>query len=318
MTTKSFFFFIALVAVLFSSCEKQEIEDITSDSSEEAQLKSSYTLSNWMGSLGDDLSISEISIPGAHDAGALYEPWPGTAICQDLTIGEQLEAGIRFLDIRCRHIEDAFAIHHGSIYQHMNFDDVLEYCWDFLSDYPTECIVMSVKEEYDSEDITETFEETFDNYVAKNDSGWYLGETVPDLGSVRGKIVLFRRFSASSTPKGISAYDWQDDTTFVINNDSSTIKVQDDYNVSDNDEKWEEITSLLEEANSGSSSTLYVNFTSGYESLIFGIPCITSVSDEINPLITSYFTDNTSGWFGILPMDFVNEERNALIVETNF
>jgi 1-phosphatidylinositol phosphodiesterase len=248
----------------------------------------------------------------------LYETFSGTAKCQDLTIDNQLNAGVRFLDIRCRHINDAFAIHHGSVYQHMNFDDVLSYCHDFLATNPTECIIMSVKEEYDATNITRTFEETFDSYVAKGPGSWYLGATIPELGSVRGKIVLFRRFSSTSTPKGIDATNWKDDATFEINNGNARLKIQDDYYVTDTDEKWNAITSLLGEAKSGSSQILYINFTSGYKPLIFGIPSITSVSSVINPWVSGYFTSNTTGRYGILSMDFVNEERSTSIIETNF
>src|SRR5439155_23215825 len=131
----------------------------------------------------------------------------------------------RFVDIRCRHIGDAFAIHHGSIYQNMNFDDVLNACFSFLTSNPGECIIMSVKEEYDPSNNTRTFEQTFDAYTAKNPTHWYLGDAVPTLGSVRGKIVLLRRFSAASTPKGIDATNWADNTTFTINNAASQLRV---------------------------------------------------------------------------------------------
>lgn len=281
------------------------------------QPKTTYSLNNWMGTLNDNISLSEISIPGSHEAGALYESWPGTAICQELTIDNQLNAGIRFLDIRCRHIGDAFVIHHGSVYQHLNFDDVLGYCWDFLDANPSECIIMSIKEEYDESNNTNTFQETFDSYVDKNPDGWYLGSTVPALGDVRGKIVLFRRFSYSTSLGLAATPGWEDNATFYIYH-YTTFRVQDNYYVTNTDDKWDAITSLLSEAKNGSSTTLYVNFTSGYKPLIFGIPSITSVSDVINPQVTDYFTANTSGRFGIIPMDFSNEERSTLIIETNF
>jgi 1-phosphatidylinositol phosphodiesterase len=314
--TKSLSLFVFGAIFLFAACEKHELDDFTAENVGKSQLKSTYSLNNWMGSLSDNTRLSEISIPGSHDAGARYEPWPGTAICQNLTIREQLDAGTRFLDIRCRHIDDAFAIHHGSIYQHMNFDDVLENCWAFLNANPTESIILSVKEEYDASNNTNTFQETFDNYVAKNPGGWYLGATVPELGEVRGKIVLFRRFSYPSSFGLAATPGWADNTTFSIYH-YTTFRVQDMYSISNTEDKWDAITSVFNEAKNGSSSTLFVNFTSGYKS-IFWIPSITSVSNSINPLIADYFTTNTSGRFGVIPMDFTNNERNALIIKTNF
>src|SRR5258708_7055942 len=57
------------------------------------------TNSDWMSSLDASKSIAEFSIPGTHDSGALFEHFSGTARCQSLTIGGQLDAGIRYLDI---------------------------------------------------------------------------------------------------------------------------------------------------------------------------------------------------------------------------
>ncbi len=306
-------FLIIGIVLLLSACKKQEIEPLTS----ETQLKSTYTLNNWMSIIDDNTQLSELSIPGSHDAGAMYESWPGTAKCQDLTIGEQLNIGTRFIDIRCRHIDDAFAIHHGSVYQNLNFDDVLEYCWDFLASNPSETIIMSVKEEYDESNITRTFQETFDTYVAKNPDGWYTGASAPILGDARGKIVLFRRFSYSTSYGLAATPDWADNSTFWIYH-YTTFRVQDQYQVDDNNDKWNAITSIFDEATSGNSTTLFVNFTSGYKSGWFGIPSITNVSNTINPLLVDYFTQNTNGRYGIIPMDFSNEERNTLIVATNF
>jgi len=276
------------------------------------------TLTGWMGAIADNTSLTSLSIPGTHDSGARVEPVSGTAKCQNLSIREQLDAGTRFLDIRCRHIGDAFAIHHGSIYQNLNFTDVTTACYDFLAANPTETIIMCVKEEYDPTNNTRSFEQTFDSYTQLQPSRWYLGDAVPNLGQVRGKIVLLRRFGASGTPKGIEATNWADNTTFSINNANSSLRVQDQYVVPDNNGKWTSITNLFTEAKNGSSSVLYINFTSGYKSLIFGIPSITTVSNAINPQINTYFTNNAHGRYGIIPMDFAASDRNTLIINTNF
>lgn len=277
-----------------------------------------FSLNNWMGSIANERNLAAISIPGTHDSGARFEPIGGTAKCQDLTIAQQLDAGIRFLDIRCRHIGDAFAIHHGSVYQNLNFNDVVTACYTFLNANPTETIIMCVKEEYDPTDNTRSFEQTFDSYTAQQPGKWYLSSAIPNLGDVRGKIVLLRRFGASSTPKGIEATNWADNTTFTINNSNSTLRVQDQYQVPDNNAKWTNITNLLSEAKTGNAATLYINFTSGYKPLIFGIPSITTVSNAINPQVSNYFTSNTQGRYGILPMDFATSARNNLIISTNF
>ncbi|TWV99510.1 phosphatidylinositol-specific phospholipase C [Chitinophaga pinensis] len=312
-----------LSTVFFSACSKEDVTQpapalrVENEVAVTAQA-AAVAMNSWMTSLADNTSLAALSIPGTHDSGARVEPVSGTAKCQDLTIAQQLEAGVRFLDIRCRHIGNAFAIHHGSIYQNLNFDDVLGACTSFLAAHPKETIVMSVKEEYDATDNTRSFEQTFDTYVQKYSSYWSTGATIPTLGQVRGKIVLVRRFGATATPKGIEATSWADNTTFTISNSNATLKVQDQYVVPDNNAKWTNATNLFTESSTQSNNTLYINFTSGYKSLIFGIPSITTVSNAINPKINTYFTTNTHGRYGIIPMDFVNADRASLIVNTNF
>ncbi|MBX2841104.1 MAG: phosphatidylinositol-specific phospholipase C, partial [Flammeovirgaceae bacterium] len=223
---------VFLIFLAIFSCQENTIEPILEDKlSDEKTRKSSvsYTLSDWMGAINGSLKLSEFSIPGTHDSGARFDHalLSGTAKCQDLTIGDQLEAGTRFLDVRCRHYNNTFTIHHGVVYQNMNFDDVLNFCYGFLNNNPTETIIMSVKEEHTPENNNRSFEATFDSYMQANPGKWYVSETMPVLNSVRGKIVLLRRFSANSTPKGINGTAWQDDTTFEMNTTSGIIKIQD-------------------------------------------------------------------------------------------
>ncbi|MCR5792475.1 MAG: phosphatidylinositol-specific phospholipase C [Lachnospiraceae bacterium] len=274
-----------------------------------------YTNSNWMGSISDNTCLTQISIPGTHDSGARKEPVYGTAKCQNLSIGDQLNAGVRYLDIRCRHIDNAFTIHHGVVYQDLNFDNVLNACTSFLNANPTETIIMSVKEEHNAENVTRSFEDTFRSYVDRDPNRWYLGNTIPNLGQVRGKIVLLRRFASSIG--GIDAFMWADNTIFTNTDSGSNIKIQDHYKVGNNNNKWNEISAMYNEANNADPSWLFINYTSGYRSIL-GIPSITTVSNNINPKLKTFFQNNTHGKYGITAMDFANNEICSLIIATNF
>ncbi|WP_108869643.1 phosphatidylinositol-specific phospholipase C [Aquimarina aquimarini] len=316
---------VIATALLFQSCEKDDgLESIISNPSlETSDVKKNspnYSLSSWMRVINGNTNLSALSIPGTHDSGARYDSsfFSGTAKCQDLTIGEQLRSGTRFLDIRCRHINNNFAIHHGAVYQKLNFTDVVNYCYDFLNRNPTETIIMSVKEEHDPSNNNRSFEATLDSYINKNASKWYLGEHIPTLNTVRGKIVLLRRFHARNKPKGIDVTKWKDNTTFTINNGKEVLRIQDRYKISSNGTKWNKITSLLSDAKNGNRRTMYINFTSGYQSNWLGIPSIPKVSNNINPKITNYFNHNRAGRYGAILMDFATASRNKLIIETNF
>jgi 1-phosphatidylinositol phosphodiesterase len=277
-----------------------------------------WGLTNWMGALDGQLKLSQLSIPGAHNAGAHQEPVPGTARCQSLSIREQLEAGVRFLDVRCRHVANGFTIHHGAVDQRLKFDEVLEACWSFLRTHPSESIVMSVKEEYDPANNTRSFEATFDACVQKNAAGWWLGAAVPTLNQARGKMVLLRRFRAAGSPKGLDASRWPDNTTFAVTNGETRLKVQDGYKVTDQNLKWTRVADLLSEAGQGGPDLLHLNFTSGYQPLLFGIPSITAVSEAIHPRLADYLAAHPRGRCGIIVMDFVSAKLNTLIIRTNF
>lgn len=266
---------------------------------------------NWMSAIDSSRLLSDLTIPGTHDSMAFYEPVAGTAKCQSMPLNDQLYAGVRFLDIRCRHYGDSFTIHHGSIYQKANFDDVLNVVIAFLDRNPSEAVIMSVKEEHTPANNTRSFEQTFDSYVQKNPGKWNFSEHIPTLGEARGKITLFRRYGGS--PRGLNAANgWADKATFSM---GASIRVQDNYAVSSTNTKWNQIKSLLDEAYSGSPSTLYVNFTSGVGS-IFGIPNITGVSRPINQKANSFFT-SASGRYGIIVADFIDYPYAAKIFNSN-
>src|ERR1043165_5400306 len=80
---------------------------------------------DWMADLADTKMIAELSIPGTHDSGARFDLTQGVSKTQNLTIAEQLAAGVRYFDIRCRHVADQFLIYHGAVDQNQTYDEVL-------------------------------------------------------------------------------------------------------------------------------------------------------------------------------------------------
>ena len=268
----------------------------------------------WMAEQDDLISLAALSIPGTHDTGARFEPAPGLAKTQELTIQQQLDAGVRYLDIRCRHFEDEFLIYHGAIDQNQSYDEVLATLAAFLDAHPTETIIASVKEESMPQGNTRTFPQTFDDYLGKNPDLWYLGDRIPTLGEVRGKIVLLRRFDTPRAMLGLDASPWLDNTTFSVSN-ASALRIQDASMVTDNNAKWAAITALADEARSGPESTLFLDYTSGYQTMN-ALPNIPIVSDDINARLDAYLA-TASGRLGVLVMDFITPERAAAVVRLN-
>jgi 1-phosphatidylinositol phosphodiesterase len=281
-----------------------------------------FALGDWMANIPDSTSLFSMTIPGTHDTCSLYG---GDAVeTQTRKLEDQLVSGIRFIDIRCRHIDDVFTIHHGLVYQKINFGNgVLKVCLDFLKEHPKETIVMSVKPEYDPSNNTRTFEQTFLWYLKQYECGdkWWLEGTMPTLGQVRGKIVLFRRFPTDHKDGeeekvlGLKALPFEDDKTFSID-DTVDMMIQDQWKVPTlfaRSDKWSAINALLQDAKNGSDDVLYVNFCSGTSSGCYPYSC----ANYVNPQLVQYFTSNTSGRFGCVLMDFEYSDLTRLIAETN-
>ncbi|MBS1120138.1 MAG: phosphatidylinositol-specific phospholipase [Deltaproteobacteria bacterium] len=272
----------------------------------------------WMSKIDDGRLLSELSIPGTHESASLYEVIPGSSRDQTLTLDQQLDAGVRYFDIRCRHLGDGFDLYHGPLFERQTFAQVVETFSAFLDSHPTEAAVMSIKEESVADNTMLTFEQVFATYVALDPARWYLGGAVPALGDVRGKIVLVRRFVAETSPLGLDASDWPDNATFSITTPQASLRVQDAFKVTSNESKWMAIEALLAEARDAGPSTLFLNYTSGFQTLS-GIPNTPSVAMEINLDLDAFLADpaNAHAHLGVLAMDLVEKSRVAAVAATN-
>jgi 1-phosphatidylinositol phosphodiesterase len=279
---------------------------------------------DWMGSLDGKKWLSELTIPGTHDSGALHEavgplgPIYGTAQCQMVPIASQLEMGVRFLDIRCVIHNGGFKIYHGSVDQRVTFDSVIGDCVSFLKSHPGETIIMSVRKEHD-QDESKQFETVFDSYISRNTNVWRLEDTLPTLAESRGKIVLFRRFDASKLPTGIAAApaDWKDNRSFAIRGPVE-IHVQDQYELDQKEEKWPAVHAMLQEAFTGKPDVLYLNYTSAYvKKTIFKIPDIREAASAVTPSLLPYFEHAAPGRYGVIILDFADASKCAKIIGVN-
>lgn len=280
--------------------------------------------SNWMAPLDGGKALSEFSIPGTHDSGALYEaealgrPVAGTTQCQSVPIAAQLAMGVRFLDMRCVLKPAGFQIYHGDVDQRLSFDSVLQDCVSFLTAHNQETIIMSVKQEHGNDDRTK-FEAMFDGYTAKQPAAWFLKDTLPTLGEARGKIVLLRRFEAAKLPKGLAAApaNWRDSQSFSING-AVEIRIQDQYRLDKKEQKWPQVLALLQEAVHGPQHVLYLNFTSAYvNQTLLPIPDIRAAAGAVTPALLHYFDQAPPGRYGVVILDFADPAKCEKIIATN-
>ncbi|WP_328904973.1 phosphatidylinositol-specific phospholipase C [Streptomyces sp. NBC_00234] len=239
---------------------------------------------DWMGAIPDTTALQRLTFPGSHDSGARFGgPW---AECQNTTIAQQLDSGIRFLDVRCRITGDSFAIHHEAAFQNLMFGDVLIACRDFLAARPSETVLMRVKQEY-SQESNAAFRSVFDRYL--DVKGWRslfrLDSTLPTLGGARGKVVLL------ADNGGLPGVRYADPAVFDI---------QDDY-MAEPFAKYRKIEDQFRKA-AQQPGKLFMNYVS------------TSAlmpprwnADRLNPQVHSFLDGSeAAGWtgLGIVPLDY--------------
>ncbi|HVG48287.1 MAG TPA: phosphatidylinositol-specific phospholipase C [Rubellimicrobium sp.] len=291
-----------------------------------------FDVTQWMSYVEDSKKLTELSIPGTHDSGSRNQGnlKLDRLETQTRTIRAQLDGGIRFLDIRVGYTETEFRLYHEDVYLNLNFGQVRDICRDFLKSNPRETIIMSLKKEDDAPNSGNkegiTFQARFNQYVGETPTLWYTRNTIPTLGEVRGKIVLFRRFKLDGDKNailGINAYDgFPDNGTDTINDNPLTgqpkLRIQDDYGLllTKITTKWGNVEKILKEAVApGHKDVLYVNFASAAGKLERDYP--KSAASYINPRLLDYFSGKKQGRFGIVVMDFETTELNTRIAHTN-
>ncbi len=262
----------------------------------------------WMKQIKDDRNICSINLPGTHDTCTFTSGVPGVRT-QNHDLMSQLEMGVRFIDIRCRHFHNIFTIHHGDFFLGMDFRSVMFTCLSFLKQNPTETILMVIKEEHTSEGCTRSFEETFrSEYFDNIKDKWLVKNSIPTLGEARGKIVLLRRFPlAQSNTLGLDLSDWKDDCIFETK--SVKAKIQDNYKAN-RDEKLGKVNLIIDEAIDKNHDYLYLNFSS-----IQGAP--EAYASFLNPRVNEKI-NSSRGRFGVIAMDFINPIYAHDIICTNF
>jgi 1-phosphatidylinositol phosphodiesterase len=180
----------------------------------------------WMSYLSDFWLLSNISMVGTHDTMSFHGL--DSIQTQSLPLSEQLNAGVRALDIRLARVPGGLALHHGVTYQTADFDDVLRTVVIFLSRNPSETVLMRVSSASESDEKAVqaqallqpspinvkfadkyydaagmrnnmlSFSEMFMQYLNNPAfAGRFYQGPVKELslGSVRGKILLLRDFS---------------------------------------------------------------------------------------------------------------------------
>jgi hypothetical protein len=126
-----------------------------------------------------------LSIPGTHDSGTYSCSWTqfcDISQCQSWDISNQLNAAIRFLDIRVNARDGYLAVGHGS-FQFVTLTDFLNQISNFLKKNPREFVILAFQKNDGNRDpTTDTI-----NLLQNVGINALYQSNIPTVGQLRGK-----------------------------------------------------------------------------------------------------------------------------------
>lgn len=166
---------------------------------------------SWMANLADDISLFKVSLPGTHDSGAIDKWYPTPWGTQAYSITEQLEAGVRLLDIRLqvnpipRSGSLQLMVCHGrtglgkDLHVYEVLDDVLNECKAFLQHNNREALVISFKvDDWVAAETPSNVKIVKDTITSMLDTFRYTGNLeTPTMGVIRGQVYVLDRIDMS-------------------------------------------------------------------------------------------------------------------------
>ncbi|WVQ94828.1 hypothetical protein IAU59_001911 [Kwoniella sp. CBS 9459] len=208
----------------------------------------SGSMCSWMGKVSDTTKITDLSIPGTHDT-ASWNYTPLTQIkylgltkliypspvyrCQKSSIFGQLSSGIRAFDLRVgpspKNSNELIFFHSEAVLDtNARFEDVMYGFYKFLDENPTESLFVSIKIENTTFGTDAFAQQSLYTTLTSPVAQSYVNPTTSilslSLTSIRGKIVLLRRFALDQVPSagsgvGLNLVDgWADNSpAFSIN-----------------------------------------------------------------------------------------------------
>lgn len=290
--------------------------------------------------LNDNTYLSKINVAGTHDSCTAFVSLENMSRCQNLTVRQQLDMGIRLFDIRLHKFKSEFYLIHGladcysdkSKSNRLTFDEVLCDFSDFLKANPEETLIISVKQ--DRGIMRRSFFTAFyKKYIENNEDKWFLKNENPILSQCRGKMVLMRRCKRqrrflSDEVCGLDFSFWPDQSgkkktkteKFVISVDKSATEpfvieteIQDRYSLAC-ERKWFDCAKDFLDRCECSDKMICVHFIS--TSYRNKGETLVKTAEKMNRLFGEYELrkDAAHGWF---LLDFPTRELCEKIIKSN-
>lgn len=285
----------------------------------------------WMKEIDGETPLSLINIPGTHNSATQYIPLRHFSKCQDKSIAQQLELGVRYLDLRVELSKGKLKLVHSIIdckksafsFKKLWLDDVISDCSRFVKENPSETIIMNFQID-DGKDRTLASDVLFEGYVFSDKELWFTENRNPNLDECRGKLILARRtplsekLPFSDMNSGINFYnsgtDIKNERKILSIKDNSvvfTAYVQDDYSVPPKSKWFDYVLPCLDEKRAGENNLL-VNHLSANNGLFS--PKMSA--NYVNKRFMSYELKKGEH-YGIIPADYITKELSEKIIASN-
>ena len=282
---------------------------------------------NWITPLDGNIYVSQMSIPGSHDAatGEKMETFIGDlfAQTQEQTLQAQWNLGVRAFDLRpaiYKHRStNELWLYHGATRVSISWAIAMNTLKANLMSHPGEFAIALFRHEDESTIYKNTNTTDFDNYMKAwvNANKDWIVNWKPDItvDECRGKIILISRFEEGTWEYGCFT-GWShaaEGTTTKLRNASSsvtgTMYVQDYYNPSSHDAKFNSIKVYLDIAqqfhtNEAMKNHWMLNHVSGYVGISSTNTYRANAAAQ-NPKVIEYIHNRTTpGSTGILLFDY--------------
>lgn len=289
------------------------------------------TGNNWITALDGNIYVSQMSIPGSHDAatGEDMATFIGDlfASTQEQTLQTQWNLGVRAFDLRPAIYTGGSTaelwLYHGMTRVSISWASAMNTIKSNLTDNPGEFAIILFRHENESTGDKNGNDDDFNTYMTNwiDANKEWIVDWKPNLTieECRGKIILISRFSGSWNYGCFTG--WNHDaagaTTTLKNADgskSATMYVQDYYNPSSHETKWTAIQKYLDITKTFHTDATKVNhWAINHASGYVGSSTSKTYRDNAvaqNPKLISYLTSDTwEGSTGIVLFDYAGTKE---------
>lgn len=301
---------------------------------------------NWITPLDDNIYVSQLSIPGTHDAATGDGTTYSIGKTQELTLDQQFEIGIRVFDLRPAVKKNDLKLCHGIVETTFAWDQVMERFKYYLSEHPGEFIIALIRHEDEADNknsswgsIMQTKLESLKAETNPKTNESYTADFKPDLtvGELRGKILFLCRDWTKYNNDGpvVGGYTgWShspsgSEVSIYSRTVTGTMNIQDCYSPSEDGQskwydtgkfpeiKWNGIKTLLDKSmsfhtNPEMVNRWSVNHTSGYVGWASTTNGYRENAANNNIKLYNYINSTTwCGSTGIVLMDFVGAHTSG-------